>query len=421
MSGRPRRLSVRIRTQIALLSLVVAAALLATWQFGEASGAYQDAVRQEIKRQTAVVEDARFVYGEEGPPAFTVAVAETRAERLRPLRNDGRPAASEYAVAAQTAFQLHRAARPDSLLGNSTYRQDLGYDLPRRLADIQTGSPDLYGLDPGATLQRGDSWSVAGRVSVAVGAAVVLAALCAANVLRPHRWQQARTPSGRRVLRNLDIIPQPAIAPAGRRRAVLLHLVVFVLPLLLPLGQTLAAGNEQRALAEAARDDIRLSTSISLQLHRTAFLSNSLVAAKVAELQAPARELAALDTGIGPGAAHHERRTAAVERVVARDTEAIARYMGRPPTRADGVDPQTVTAMAQDLRDLSAAQAEQHRQVDLADSAGRRSLYLSAATSLAVVAEILAVAALAARSRGWRWWPAVCAVLSVAVTAAAYL
>ncbi|WP_406482599.1 hypothetical protein [Streptomyces sp. NBC_01615] len=95
MSGPTQRFSVRIRVQLTLIAVVSAATLLATWQFSEASGSYQDAVRQDVKRQAAVVEDIRHVYGDEAPTAFRVAAAQARADGLQTVRDQGRIAASE--------------------------------------------------------------------------------------------------------------------------------------------------------------------------------------------------------------------------------------------------------------------------------------------------------------------------------------
>ncbi|MFE1802249.1 hypothetical protein ACFW9L_39620 [Streptomyces sp. NPDC059517] len=394
---------------------------MATWQFSESAGAYQEAVRQDVKRQAAISEDVRSVYASEAPFAFRTAIAEARAARLLPLKGEGRLAASEYALAAQTAFHLRRAAASDSLLGNNRYRhEDLGYDLPRRLADLQRDAPKLYGLDPDASLRAGDRWAARGRACVALGVAAVLTAMGAACVLRPSGLRHP-APAGRRVLRSLEIIPQPATAPHGRRRAVLLHLLVFVLPMLLPLGQILAAGGEQRALAEASRKGVQLSASIGAQGQLAAFVTESLRTAQVADLTATARELAALDTESTAEEAEHERKMAAVEGVLAVHVQKIAEYMGRAPTAQDRVDAETVTALRKQPGGQADALAEQRHQVDLAERAGRRSLLLSAAAALAFVAEILSVATTTVRSRSWRWWPAAGAMASVGLTAAAVL
>ncbi|CAM5366862.1 hypothetical protein SALBM135S_08513 [Streptomyces alboniger] len=422
MTGGPSRFSLRIRVQIALIAVIVGATLLATWQLSRSSGAYQEAMRQEIRRQAAMVEDIRAVYADEGPQALRAAAAEARADGLRPIRHAGRLAASEYVLAAQTAFHLPRSAGRNDLLGNAAYRHEgLGYDLPRRLADVQRRSPGLYEPAPDARMRDGDRWAARGTASAAGGALVVLAAMCAATVLRPRRWRRTPTASGRRVLRRLEIIPQPATAPAGRRSGALFGLLVCVLPLLLPLGQILAAGSEQRAQAEATRNAVRLSTSIEGHGLRTAFLIMGLQTALAAESGATARELAARDTGISRADARHERVMAAAEHTIAVEIRNIATYMGRVPGVQDRVDATTATALSGEPRTLGAAQAEQNRQVDLAEQAGRRSLLLSAATAVAVVAQMLAVAAFARDRRRWLWWPAIGVLVATACTAVALM
>ncbi|WP_369215356.1 hypothetical protein [Streptomyces flavofungini] len=421
MTRRPSRFSVRVRLQIALIAVVVGATLLATWQFSQSSGAYQDAVRQEVRRQAAMVEDIREVYADEGPEALRAAVARARADGLRPIRHDGRLAASEYALAAQTAFHQPRPARRDSLLGNASYRHnELGYDMPRRLADVQAHSPGLYGLAPDAGMRAGDRWAAWGTASVAGGVLAVLTAVCAANVLRPRRWRHAPAASGRRVDRRTEIIPQPATARSGRRAGALFGLLVCVLPLLLPLGQILAAGGEQRAQAEAARKAVRLKDSLEGFGLRHAFLTEARRTALAAEFDATARELAATDTGISPADARHERVLAAVENTIAVRVRDIATYMGRAPDAADRLDAATADALSKQPEERRAAGAEQRRQVDLAERAGRSSLLLSAATAVAVVAQMLAVAAFAADRRRLLWWPALGAVASTALTVAAF-
>ncbi|MCX4820925.1 hypothetical protein OG883_13600 [Streptomyces sp. NBC_01142] len=404
MSDPERRFSVRIRVQLALIAVVAAAVLLATWQFSEASGTYQDAVRQDVKRQAAVLEDIRYVYGDEAPLALRVAASHARADGLEAVKGQGRVAASEHTLAAQTAFSLRRAAEPGSLLGNGGYRhQDLGYDLPRRLADVQRRTPELYDVDPGATLRAGDRQVAWGLACAAVAVAAVLLAVVTGNVVRPRRWRRTPAPGGPRVLRAVEIIPQPAVTTRNRRAAQL-HLFVFAMLLLLPLGQILAAGNEQRAQAEAARRAVQLSTSITAHGQRTAFLTEGLRAAEAAALQATAREFASLETGVSPQEARHEQTVAIVENVIAQQVRKIVDYMGRPPTATDGVDPAAVAALGRAPERLSNAQAEQVRQVDLAERASRRALFLASATAVAVVAEALAATALTTMRRAWWFW-----------------
>ncbi|MEU6553310.1 hypothetical protein ABZ915_23965 [Streptomyces sp. NPDC046915] len=404
MSGTSVRVSVRIRVQLVLIAVVAAATLLATWQFSEASGSYQDAVRQDVKRQAAVLEDIRYVYGDEAPTAFRVAVEQARADGLRAVKDQGRIGASEYALAAQTAFSLRRAAEPGSLLATDSYRhQDLGYDLPRRLADVQRRTPELYDIDPGATRRAGDRQATWGLAWAAVALLAVLVAVAAANVVRPRSWRRSPVPCGPRVLRGAEIIPQPAVATRNRWAA-RLHLVVFALLILLPLVQIFVAGIEQRAQAESARRAVQLSTSISAHGQRTAFLTEGLRAAQTAALQATAREFASWETGIAPRDARHERLVAGAENMIAQQIRKIVDYMGRPPTSEDSVDPAAVTALNKPPERLSDAQAQQVHQVELAQQASRRGLLLTGATAVAVVAEALAATALTVRRRTWWAW-----------------
>ncbi|MFJ9123474.1 hypothetical protein ACIRJS_05285 [Streptomyces sp. NPDC102340] len=422
MSAGPLRLSIRIRVQIAALAIVTAATLLATWLLGQSAGAYQSAVRQDAKRYAAVVEDIRTVYGDEAPRAFRTAVAEARAQRLRPLRREGRLAASEYVLADRFAVHTRGAAPRDSLLGNGGYRNhDLGYDLPRRLVDLQHDSPALYEVDPEATMHDGDRWAAWGLAAAAAGAAAVIAAAIAANIIRPRRWQAARSPSGQGVLHVVEFLPQPAVARAGHRRGVLFHLAVFVLPLLLTLGQILVAGGEQRAQAEAARKVVQANASVEGYGLRASFRTEAVQTALDVEFAATARELASLDTGTAPRDARHERVVATVENMLAAQVQQIAVFMGRAPDRQDRLDSASAAVLSNPPEKLTATLAEQNRQVSLADEAGRRALLLSAATAVAVVAEILVVAAFAVGYRRWLWWPALGGLIATALAASAFL
>lgn len=414
------RFSVRIRVQIGLILVVSLATLVCTWQFSQAGGAYQDAVREDVKRQAAVQEDVRHLYADEAPPAFLVAAEEVRAEALSALGKDNRVAVSEHALASRTAFSLRQAAPPELLVGNDTYlTRNLGYDVPRRLADVQEHSPEMYALNPDATLREGDRWASWGLVSAGIAGAAVIAAAVAAGVLRPPAWRRP-APPGVRVLREPEIIPQPATAPPDDRRTVWCHLVVFCLLFFLPLGQLAAAGGEQRAQAQAARRAVQLTTDIAAGGERSAFLTRSVQAAHVADIRAAVRTTLALETQQARDT-RPELEVAGAETAVAAQLRRMAEYMGRAPVRADGVDPATVTALSAEPEQWPALTAEQNRQVTLGEQAGNRALLLAAATAIGIVAEYLMAAAIAARRRRWLRWPAAAAVLSVALAAVAFV
>ncbi|MFC8361874.1 hypothetical protein ACFUIY_18660 [Streptomyces griseorubiginosus] len=410
----PGRFSPRIRAQIALITVVTAATLAATWQFSQAGGAYQDAVRQEIKRQAGVQEEVRQVYGVEGPQAFRVAVARAEAEALSPLRDDGRLAASQYTIASESGFLL----RDSTGLPESSFHSGLGYDLPGRLGDLQAASPGVHALDPDARLRSGDRWAAWALGSVMVAVAAVAAALIAANVLRPVAWRRPPAPGGRRVLRTLELIPQPATAPPGTRLTVGLNLLIVALLFLLPLGQVYAAGGEQRAQAEAARRAVQVRTDIAVSGQLQAFRLLSRQEALAAAFRAEARQLAAIDAA-DPEVAGQEARLAAVERGLARTVQAMSAYMARTPARADGVDKVVIAGLRTDPADQPALTVDQNHQVDLAQRSGNRGLLLAVATAFAVVGEVLAASALVAGRRWWVLWPVTATVVSLVLTGAA--
>ncbi|WP_141208582.1 hypothetical protein [Streptomyces griseorubiginosus] len=413
------RFSLRIRVQIGLILVVSLATLLCTWQFSQAGGSYQDAVREDVKRQAAVQEDVRHLYADEAPPAFLVAAEEARARALAALGRDNRLAAAEHELASRTAFSLRQAAPPGLLVGNDTYlTPDLGYDVPRRLADAQQRSAGLYALRPDATLREGDRWASWSLVSAGIAGAAVIAAAVAAGVLRPLAWRRP-VPPGVRVLREPEIIPQPATAPRDDRRSVWFHLVVFCLLFFLPLGQLAAAGAEQRAQAQAARRAVQLGTAIAASGERSAFLTRSVQAAQVADIRAAVRTTLALETQQARDT-RPELEVARAETAVAAQLRRVAEYMGRAPVSSDGVDPATVTALSAEPEQWPAMTAEQNHQVTLGERAGNRGLLLAAATAIGVVAEYLMAAAIASRRRRWLRWPAAAAALSIALTVVAF-
>ncbi|WP_128376353.1 hypothetical protein [Streptomyces cavernae] len=415
--SRRQRFSPRTRVQFGLIAAIVAATLLATWQFKKAGDTYQDAVAEELRLQAAVQEEARHVYADEAPLAYRVAAASTRAAALEALKDDGRLAASEYFVAEQEAVSLRHSAEPGSIIGNDRYLDDdQGYDIPRRLADQEERTPAGHRLAPDRTMRQGDSWAAWGRASLAAAGAAVLAAMVAASVLRPEAWRSAPAAGrARRTLRGIDPIPQPATASSELRRGTQLHLAVAVLLFLLPLLQLAAASNEQRAQAEASRHALRLGAAIVASGQREAFLAQAVTASSVADIHAAAREASVLYQKDAP-AVRHERAVAAAETRHASLLRRMAEYMGRAPSVTDGVSSAAVVALRARPEDWPGMRAEQGRQKDLADAAGDRGLYLAAATGLAVVAEMLAAAFLASGRLSRLGWPAGTATASLVIT-----
>src|SRR5918998_4397460 len=115
-----------------------------------ASGAWQTAVREEVKRSAALVEDVRYVYAVEAAVALRAAAAAIEADELR--HSAGPLADAEKAATEAEAFV--RQASADALAGafdltkDPKYRAGDGYDVAARLADVRNEHPELVALDP---------------------------------------------------------------------------------------------------------------------------------------------------------------------------------------------------------------------------------------------------------------------------------
>jgi hypothetical protein len=124
-----------------------------------ASAAWQTAVREEVKRSAALVEDVRYVYAVEAAVALRAAV---EADEL--WQSADSLGSAEKAVTEAEAFV--RQASADALTGafdltkDPKYRAGDGYDVAVRLADVRNEHPELVALDPGVTMDTGseDSW-----------------------------------------------------------------------------------------------------------------------------------------------------------------------------------------------------------------------------------------------------------------------
>lgn len=366
-----------IRLSVAVV--MIAGAAIATWQFGAATSVWQESLRQEIRQAAALREDARFVYADEAPVAFRAATARVRAERLREVRPWSRLAASEYELASQTAFSLTSAAAPGSLLGDGDQLAGgLGYDVAGRLADVRAHNPALRDLRPDLVLAAGDRFALRG--AIAAGAVLVLAVAVA---VMAARRRQPLVPGN-------PLPVHPGAAGSRRRAGIAPRLVTWTLLTVLPLAQLWTSAQEQRAQVQAARYAERLSAGIAASGQRAALLSTGLEYVQVADLQATARELAALDAGQDAGA---ERAVATAEyAAAAAQSRRIAMAMGRAPAPADGVDAAMAAALGSTESDWQSLRSEQTRQADLAERAGYRAAALAGAAALTAVAWAFAVA-----------------------------
>jgi FlaG/FlaF family flagellin (archaellin) len=145
-----------------------------------ASGAWQTAVREEVKRSAALVEDVRYVYAVEAAVALRAAAAAVEADELRHSA-DSLGDAEKVATASEAFVQQTSA---DALNGafdltkDAKYRAGDGYDVAARLADVRNQHPELVALDPGATMDQGSESSRHGWRLVAATIPAAIAFLC---------------------------------------------------------------------------------------------------------------------------------------------------------------------------------------------------------------------------------------------------
>ncbi|WP_113702020.1 hypothetical protein [Nonomuraea lactucae] len=391
---------------------VLAGALLSS----QASDDWQRALRDDIKRSAAALEDIRFVYTDEARPAFRIAMAEVRAEELE-LEAGSAAARFEAGTEAQTAAQLRFAERGKGTLvdGDRYQAPDHSFDLPRRLADMRARHPGLVRLDPDAGQRAGDETS---RRAFLLSCLVF--PLVAGYLLLQVRMVRRRT--GRRRSQDAGLIPEPIRQDARRVSVSVALLAWMTLTLIAPL-QLLANNGEQREHAMAARYANRLSATIEASGIVASFGADARRMARDLGVRSATRQYVLIDATAAESA-QHSPVAAADERTAAR-SERLVRTMGRIPGSADGVDPATRALLAGDKQDLDRLSRDQARHADLADSAGTRNTRLTVAILFAAFALSLASFAgsvqVKRRERLWRVWSRWMLAISVVITVAAYL
>jgi len=181
--GPSRHLERGKRAVALLLALAAIAAALVTARaallIGDASGAWQSALRLEVKRSALALEDIRFVYGSEAVLTFGIAIAEVRAEEQR-ARASGDP---ELAAILEAEAQVYEGALEGLRLASeiaSDPRYALsggGYDLQLRIADARLRAPDTLAIDPDATMESGNRASERGVRMISSAVVVAFALL----------------------------------------------------------------------------------------------------------------------------------------------------------------------------------------------------------------------------------------------------
>ena len=145
-----------------------------------AGGSWQSAVRQEVKKSAAAVEDIRFVYAEEAPVAYRVVRARIRAEELRReadrTTGDARAATAVEALLEESLAEALGSS--SELASQERYALDSGgVDVAKRLADNRQEHPELVAVNPDVPQRQGDEAAEHARLEVAATIPVAVAFL----------------------------------------------------------------------------------------------------------------------------------------------------------------------------------------------------------------------------------------------------
>lgn len=128
-----------------------------------ATDAWQGALRAEIKRAAAAVEDVRYVYVAEAPVAFEVDEAKLRAAEARRGAAGASGVARRALLVEARTQELVAKTLGQSIqegLANPRYQtKSGGFDVARRLADQRSRYPDLVKIDPEQDQRHGDRLS----------------------------------------------------------------------------------------------------------------------------------------------------------------------------------------------------------------------------------------------------------------------
>lgn len=187
---------------ILLTAAAVAVAIVggrASLRSADATYLWHDAVRQEVKRAAAYVEDIRFVYSSETPVALKVNEARLRQEELAKAIATAPPAVGPLLEVEQRAqSDVANALRQNvDLVSDPRYQTTDGFDVARRLADARAKTPDLVAIDPDVPEAAGDDASHHAVRLVAVTPLIAGAFLCGSLAQgvarRRRRWLSVGT------------------------------------------------------------------------------------------------------------------------------------------------------------------------------------------------------------------------------------
>jgi hypothetical protein len=126
----------------------------------DASDAWQSAVRQEVKRDAALVEDVRFTFGDEARNAFRVAQARVRSQAYQEAAATAPdPVKAALATEASALDQIATALTQSAVMASDPKYAlpDGGFDTAKRLADVRAEQADLLAVNPDTAQEEGDA------------------------------------------------------------------------------------------------------------------------------------------------------------------------------------------------------------------------------------------------------------------------
>lgn len=136
--------------------------LIAVNASGDSSDAWQSALRADVARGVAAVQDIRYVYEVEAPAAFGVAGSEVQAEEYRRAASSAPPMVrAGLELRAQALDLALDTVRGGAEMAVPAYALPAGaYDTRRRLADrigARGADPTYVARDPDGLMALGDA------------------------------------------------------------------------------------------------------------------------------------------------------------------------------------------------------------------------------------------------------------------------
>lgn len=372
----------RVVMQMAAVAAGAVFTSLAGWQFSEATGAWQEAVRVEIGQSNVYEFTARQVYADEGQLAFRIAAIEIRADAYREIQETNPQARTLGEVADQTAFALRRAAPRDTLAGDRQY--DLpsgGSDTLRRLTIVTDGQVPTP--DPSIPARTGDEHARTAQRIVWLTALATALAMAGACLPAPGQRAAGQRRSSRP---RFELFPQPGETPHRRRRVARILLVLWAAGTLLPLAQVTLGAAEQHAQAQSARLAIRENASRTISLTRQAFRATAEQTLAEIDIAATARTIGIVYDPDPATQARTQALASAEETAVDRARKVIG-GMARDPRREDGLETPLFEALTSDQADWDLTAARARSETTKAEAFGRASNVILGLIGLVLVYE----------------------------------